>query len=186
MKYVNMIKNKAPFIYTFGLIFISSSIVSFALYFGLKAIMGGAFSCGFFFRCWPYWEFYPIPYLLALAFTYAGVTSLWFSTFGRSVTRFPYLQLALLPIVSLLPAGFMCGMIWAYHDMAAGFFPQFSWMINYIWEFAWLGFQAAPFIALTSFPLNVLGFLFAYLIAAFTAKRLGLQHYRFKFLEAKK
>lgn len=180
-KLINTIKHKTPFFHAFGLVFLPSSVVSLGLYYGINALGGHPFSCGYFFRCWAYWEIYPIPYLLALALTYAGVCGIWFSTYGRRIKRFPKLQLAALPIVSLFPAGFLGGMLWAYHDMAAGFFPEFPRMIGYIWDFAWTGFLAAPFIALTSFPLNIFGLIGAYLIAAFAANWLGLAHYRIIF-----
>ena len=85
--------------------------------------------------------------------------------------RFRRLQVALIPCLAVLFTGPIWGMLWVYHDMQAGFFPDFSRMIDYLLFGAQQGWFFAFSGAVLSFPLNVLAYAIACLLLLVFARR---------------
>jgi len=83
---------------------------------------------------------YPLPYLVAIAFMFALVGTVWLTAIAPRAYRLHSLQIALVPFLTVLLVGPFWGMLWAYHDMQAGFFPDTPHMIDYLLFGAQYGF----------------------------------------------
>src|SRR3970040_2116710 len=117
-----------------GLMFATSGMSAFGLYFGLRAFLGHSplevvvpFA-----HIAPYLNRYPIPYLLSIAFIFALVSALWYAVITDTFPRFRWFQIAMIPFLVVLLTGPVWGMLWVYHDMEAGFFPDFPGMMGYL------------------------------------------------------
>lgn len=159
----------------FFLVFLLSFAAATGLYFGFKAWSGLStpFICPAF-KCRPYWEEHPIPYLAALAFAHAFVSAGWQANFAPQLAKFRKTQIILLPLVSLLLAGYISGIIWAYQDMQTGSFPELGQLIQFVQQYARLGFSMSLLIAVVSFPLNIFGYLASILVTLFAARKILL------------
>ena len=158
-----------------SLIMISTlgTVVACALYYGLRSFFHHSpFACPFY-RCWPYWDWYPFPYLVALSVSLALVSSVWLVYISPRYMKYQRIQIAVLPILALLLAGLVSGLIWTYHDMREGYFPGLSLAAYYMKSMAFSGLFNAPLVAVYSFPLNILGWLASYSIVAITKERLS-------------
>lgn len=141
--------------------FAASGFASMILYFGLRAAYQRSpfmLWCSGFCRIIPYWDKYPIPYLLMLGLAF-GLSSAVRLSFGPQTGGFfAWLQIGAMPFIALLVASVLCGAVWAYHDMQTGFFPQPPQMIGYLGQILSLGILMGPLYAIGSFPLNILGY----------------------------
>ena len=75
---------------------------------------------------WNYQVQYPMQYIGAVAICYAAVASLWTAWMKRrrmGVLR--VLEVLAVILVALALACPFCGMLWHFHDMLKGFFPDF-------------------------------------------------------------
>lgn len=72
--------------------------------------------------------------------------------------------MAIVPFFAVLLTGPIWGMLWVYHDMQAGFFPDFPRMMEYLLFGAQQGLFFAFNGALFSFPLNILAYAVAYIL----------------------
>jgi hypothetical protein len=151
---------------------LSASFVSAViLYYSLKKVYGySPFACPIAWRCWPYWDTYPIPYLIALSSSYSFFCSLWILVFSGKSNKLQLLQFVVVPILALLLGGYLSGIIWAYQDMQAGYFPPFSQALEYTRGLAVSGLFLSITTALASFPLNVLALLITFIISFGTKK----------------
>jgi hypothetical protein len=159
----------------FGWIFITAGAAAVLLYFGLRALSGRSPITVFvlFAHFTPYQDFYPIPYLLAITLIFAVVGALWLTFIMPRFTRLRFGQIMLLPWIALLLAGPVWGMLWAYHDMQAGFFPPFPQMVDYLWYGVRKGIYIALSSAWYSAPFNLLAYSVACLLVALGVKRFG-------------
>jgi hypothetical protein len=156
-------------------LFIAAGAAAFFLYFGMIALRGQspiivAIPLA---HIAPYLDEHPIPYLLTIAFIFAVVGALWLMFIMPRFTRFRFLQIMLLPWITLLVAGPVWGMLWTFHDMQAGFFPSFPQMINYLFFGAQQGLLWVLIIALYSLPFSILAYAAACLMLIMFVKRFG-------------
>jgi hypothetical protein len=158
---------------TAGLLFVIASAVAFLLYFGMKALSGRSPIIVMipFRPIIPYYDRHPVPYLLVIAFIFAVVSALWLTFILPRFTRFRFLQIVALPWIALMLASSVWGMLWAYHDMQAGFFPPFPQMIDYLLFGAQAGLYFALDSALFSAPMNLLAYGAACLLLMIFVKR---------------
>ena len=156
-------------------IFTLSCLLGLAFYFGLKELLGLLPFQQPFVRVFPYPNSQPIPYIVAIAFAFATISSFWLERIAPKKFRHPLLQIAFVPFVALLLAGTLCGMIWVYHDMQAGYFPDSPVFQQHIWWGAKTGLGLSIFAAIASFPLNILSYIVAYLIVFTIWKRKSVE-----------
>ncbi|CAG0929362.1 hypothetical protein TFLX_01279 [Thermoflexales bacterium] len=161
----------------FGLMFVTAGATAFLLYFGMKALNGRTPIAIYvlFVHFAPYHELYPIPYLLIIVLVFAIVGALWLIFIALRFIRFRFLQIIVLPWMAVLLASPVCGMLWVYHDMQAGFFPAFPQMIDYLLFGAQQGVLFALNVVLFSMPLNLLAYGVACLLLVMFAKRFGFE-----------
>jgi hypothetical protein len=150
----------------FGLFFLISYGGGVLLYFLLvlltRALFGEPHVFGALYRMLTYHEQHPFQYIALVALHYSLFASLW-TTF-RSGTRGAqrYLEITLVLIFTLLTSAVSGGILWKYHDMQAGYFPETAQMLaDFLWG-AKIGFMLGPFIVLQSIPLNLLALIAGY------------------------
>lgn len=67
-------------------------------------------------------------------------------------------------LATLVIGSVLGGVLWKYHDMQAGYFPDGSRMsADFLWG-AWTGLWIGPVIVLLSIPLNVLALISGYAV----------------------
>jgi hypothetical protein len=156
---------------TFIWVFAASGLAAIVLYYGLRTVTYHSpviLWCAGYCRERPYWDKHPIPFLIALAISFALLSAVWFAIDAHRLRRFVWVQIGALPLFALLPAGALSGVIWAYYDMRAGFFPALPVMFSYLGESAGVGLYMMPLYVLGSFPLNLLGYAAACVILSFS------------------
>ena len=157
-------------LFKFLAVFFIVLLISFSsasiLYYSLKTINGySPFACPMAWRCWPYWDKHPIPYLAVLSFSYSFFCTLWAIIFATKPKKYWVFQYVLLPITALLFGGYLSGIVWAYQDMQLGFFPEFSQAIYYTKGLAISGLLLSLQTAFASFPLNILAYIVSIIIS---------------------
>jgi hypothetical protein len=157
-----------------GTMFLAGGVIAFGLYFGLNALLGHSpiVVAVPFVHVAQYSSQYPLPYLLSIAFIFAVVSAFWLTVLMPRLPKFRLFQIALIPLFVVLLTGPIWGMLWVYHDMQAGFFPDFSQMIDYLLFGARQGLFFAFNGAVFSFPLNILAYALANLLLLIFMRRL--------------
>lgn len=165
----------ASFIKITGVLFIVSSIAAFSLYFGLRGLLNQLPVIIWvpFAHLTFYHDQHPVPYLLSISLIFALIGALWLTVIAPKFSKYHRLQMALLPILTVLLTGPIWGMLWVYDDMRAGFFPPFPVMMGYIGWGAKQGLFLGLNGAIASFPLNVVAYVVAYLLLLAVARRFG-------------
>ncbi len=113
-----------------------------------------------------YHEKHPMQYIGVVAVCYALVAALWtvcMKRQRRGVLRI--LEVLAVILVALVLACPLGGMLWHFHDMLAGFFPNF-WLRKLLGGFA-DGLMIGPRLIFYSFPYNLIGLIFGYLATNF-------------------
>ena len=165
------------FIKIASVLFIASGTTAFLLYFGMIALRGQspivvAIPLA---HVAPYLDEHSVPYLSAIAFIFAVVSTLWLMLIMLRFMRSRFLQIMLLPWITLLVAGPVWGMLWVYHDMQAGFFPAFPQMVDYLLFGAQQGLFWVLIIALYSLPISLLAYAAACLLLVMFVRRFGFE-----------
>ena len=112
-------------------------------------------------RMFVYHEQHPMQYIGIVAVSYALVAALW-TVFmkrpRRGVSRM--LEVLAVILVALALACPLGGMLWHFHDMQAGFFPNF-WLRKLLGGFA-DGLMIGPRLIFYSLPYNLIGVIVGY------------------------
>ncbi|MBT8254032.1 MAG: hypothetical protein HKN00_12215 [Flavobacteriaceae bacterium] len=133
-------------------------------YYLLSAIMPDGYVFGRFFRMFLYHDSHPVGYIAISCFIY-GILATAFSR--RMVRANVYSRLAwtsvivFLTIIGSSPFG---GMLWHYHDMQAGFFPD-NWVIKMILDGTLKGLQFGWLIIALSIPYTFFGIIICYFLS---------------------
>ena len=110
---------------------------------------------------WNYQVEYPMQYICVVAVCYALVAALWtvcMKRQRRGVLRvLEVLSVILVALVLACPLG---GMLWHFHDMLAGFFPDF-WLRKLLGGFV-DGLMVGPRLVFYSFPYNLMALIVGY------------------------
>ena len=112
-------------------------------------------------RMFVYHEQHPMQYIGIVAVSYALVAALWTVCMKRprrGVSRM--LEVLVVILVALALACPLGGMLWHFHDMQAGFFPNF-WLRKLLGGFA-DGLMIGPRLIFYSFPYNLIGVIVGY------------------------
>jgi hypothetical protein len=110
---------------------------------------------------WNHQTEHPMPYIGVVAVCYALVAALWTVCMKRprrGVLRI--LEVLAVILVALALACPLGGMLWHFHDMLAGFFPNF-WLRKLLGGFA-DGLMIGPRLIFYSFPYNLIGVIVGY------------------------
>lgn len=117
-----------------------------------------------FMRVLAYWRRYPFEYIGVISLTYALVGSIWVSVFGRARSWARVAQISGVVMATGALSCLFCGILWAYQDMRAGYFPEYPRLLSHLRWGAVTGLMWGPSVLLVSLPLNVLAFGLYYLI----------------------
>ena len=103
-----------------------------------------------------YQEKHPMQYIGVVAICYAAVAAVWTACMKRRRTGvLRILEVLAVILVALVLACPLGGMLWHFHDMLAGFFPDF-WLRKLLGGFAH-GLMIGPLLVFYSFPYNLIG-----------------------------
>ena len=131
-----------------------------SLYMLVSLLIGGpAFACVP--RMFVYHEKHPMQYIGVVAVCYALVAALWtvcMKRQRRGVLRI--LEVLAVILVALVLACPLGGMLWHFHDMLAGFFPDF-WLRKLVGGFV-DGLMVGPCLVFYSFPYNLMALIVGY------------------------
>ena len=112
-------------------------------------------------RRFVYHEQHPMQYIGVVAVCYALVAALWtvcMKRQRRGVLRI--LEVLAVILVALVLACPLGGMLWHFHDMLAGFFPDF-WLRKLVGGFV-DGLIVGPLLVFYSFPYNLMALIVGY------------------------
>jgi len=147
----------------FAYFWISSSLIAVIGYYLLWIIMPKHHVFGVFFRMITYHKDYPIPYIMICTFTFAIIASILSEKFEKASVINKIQILVIIVILSIIISSFFGGILWHYHDMRAGFFPE-NWPTKLLTKASLHGLNTGWFIILISFPYNLLGIITSYYI----------------------
>lgn len=120
-----------------------------------------AFAC--FFRMFAYHRQHPMQYIGVVAICYAAVAALWTVWIKHKRTGLSrILEVFAVILVALLLACPFGGMLWQFHDMLAGFFPNY-WLQKLL-SGAVGGLVEGPLLIFFSFPYNLIGLIVGYFV----------------------
>ena len=131
-----------------------------SLYSLVSLLMGGSAFPWVLFG-WNYQVEYPMQYICVVAVCYALVAALWtvcMKRQRRGVLR--VLEVLAVILVALVLACPLGGMLWHFHDMLAGFFPDF-WLRKLLGGFV-DGLVVGPRLVFYSFPYNLMALIVGY------------------------
>ena len=143
-------------------------VIYFAVCFGglaglyrlVSLLMGGSAFAGVP-RMFVYHEQHPMQYIGIVAVSYALVAALWTVFMKRRCTgALRILEVLAVILVALVLACPLGGMLWHFHDMLAGFFPNF-WVRKLLGGFV-DGLMVGPLIIFYSSPYNLIGLIVGY------------------------
>jgi hypothetical protein len=163
------------------IIFILTSIVSFALHFGLWLLpLGDTLAIASLLSLHvTYWlDIFHTSYLFTASSAFALIGVTWLVAIAPKHPKLRQLQIAAIPPLTLLCAGVICSAFWAIrghwmlHDVQPVPCPSLRHLVALIWFGAKQGLAVGPLIALYSFPWNLLWCTVAYLIIAALGKPL--------------
>ena len=154
-------KKFLAFVKAFVLIFVISGTAAFALYFGLRAwspfhyppILVPLYRAPVI-----YLELYPAPFLLTLVALFALPGSVWLVFIAPRLKNLRWLQIGLIPFLTIAMAGPAWGALEAYYIMTVEGFHDFSGNLAYLGWGAQIGWPVGFASAIVSFPLNLLSY----------------------------
>ena len=112
---------------------------------------------------WNYQVWYPMQYVGVVAICYAAVTAVWTARMKRRRTGvLRILEVLAVILVALVLACPLGGMLWHFHDMLAGFFPNF-WLRKLLGGFV-DGLAVGPLLIFYSFPYSLIGLIVGYFV----------------------
>ncbi|MDY7394550.1 hypothetical protein UMM65_04810 [Aureibaculum sp. 2210JD6-5] len=142
---------------------VSSFFLATLVYYLLWVIMPGHRVFGSLYRMFLYhWKF-PILYILIPCFFYGILATLLANKFKSKNVSGKIIITILIIVLTVLISSPFGGMLWHYHDMQAGYFPEnwISKMVSY--GISW-GFQMGWIVIGLSVPYNIIGSVICYFL----------------------
>jgi hypothetical protein len=159
------------FLRFFAVLFASSFVVGLGAYWILHSLFGQAHVFASWFRMFNYHERHPAQYLAVVAFFYALFTAVWATRWNPRGWRRHLSVLGIL-IGTLLLSSVASGILYAVHDMQAGYFPAWDRQVEAFKYYVGAGLALGWILVLYSFPLNLFAVPFAYVAAYYLPLRL--------------
>ncbi|WP_430409020.1 hypothetical protein [Kordia sp.] len=134
---------------------ISSFMLASILYYILWLLVPYHHVFGALYRMFLYHHAFPLQYIMIPCFFYGILATLLTNSFrNKNTIRRIFLTIIICVLTTLLSSPFG-GMLWHFHDMQAGYFPE-NWMSILIEKgFLW-GIEIGWFIILLSIPYNII------------------------------
>jgi hypothetical protein len=129
-----------------------------------ERLLGHPWVFGAVYRMFPYHWAHPFQYIFIVATVYSLLASTWATFWSDASGWRRWLQITLVLGISIMASSIPGGILWKFHDMQAGFFPEGSRMVS---DFLWgaeAGLWVGPVIVLLSIPLNALALISGYVV----------------------
>ena len=159
------------FLRLFAILFVSSFAVGLGTYWVLHSICGQAHVLASWFRMFNYHEQHHAQYIGVVAFIYAALTAGWATRWTPRGWRRHVSVLGVL-VVTLLVSSALAGILYALHDMQAGYFPSWERQVAAFRYYVSAGLALGWILVTFSFPLNLFAVPFAYVTAYYLPLRL--------------
>lgn len=140
----------------------SFSIALFGYYF-LWIFMPGHKVFGSLFRMLPYHHRHPVHYILITCLIFGVFAILFQSKFLKGNWLSKLLFTLLIVFLTISVSSIFGGMLWHFHDMQAGFFPD-RWVSKLVSSGINRGLLNGWPIIIDSFPYNILGFITSFFL----------------------
>lgn len=124
---------------------------------------------GVFYRMFLYHYEYPIAYIAIPCFWYAVLASVFSNRFKKSTPNRQLLFTLIIVGLTILLSSPLGGMLWHYHDMSAGYFPE-NWIAKMISKGSLMGLEFGFIIVALSAPYNLFGLVISYYLMRWGAK----------------
>jgi len=142
---------------------VSSFILAYSLYYVLWLVMPGHYVFGALYRMFIYHSAFPMQYIAIPCFFYGIVATIFANKFRDRKTRGRILLTGLIITLTILISSPFGGMLWHFHDMKSGYFPE-NWIAKMINRGSIEGLQIGWFIILLSRPYNIFGSIICYFL----------------------
>lgn len=134
---------------------ISSFVIASILYYILWILSGNGHVFGSVYRMFLYHYAFPLQYIAIPCFFYGILATLFAKSFRNAETIKRIILIGIICLLTMLLSSPFGGMLWHFHDMQAGFFPE-NWLSIMIQKgFSW-GIEIGWFIILLSVPYNII------------------------------
>ncbi len=166
---MHRLKNrKIRFLWSFLFLFITSSIAAFLVYYGIKLLKIGnnydapiRISDGYHGGYLSLVSEHPFPFLISISLILAISGTIWVVSILPKFQRFQFFQTLLIPWISLIIASPIWGLIWSIYQYPPKGFSDSTLMWMYYRHDALFGLRLGWLSALLSFPINIIGYVFA-------------------------
>lgn len=141
----------------------SSFVIAYSMYYVLWLIMPNHLVFGALYRMFLYHCAFPMQYIALACFFYGVIAMVLSNKFETANTPMRILITILIIALTILISSPFGGMLWHFHDMYLGYFPDkwFSKMV--IKGFSW-GLETGWLIIALSIPYNIFGCIACYFI----------------------
>lgn len=154
----------------FAACFISAS----AIYQILHLIMPKGYVFGALYRMFLYHEVHPEQYIAIVSAAYGFSALIWTFRFGKKKGFARYFSMLAMMFLAIAIASPVGGILWTFHDMQVGFFPDRDVMINHFCDGAVTGLEIGWLIILLSIPYNLIGIVGGIFVTDFIQKRFAV------------
>lgn len=151
---------------------ISSFSIAYLSYYVLWLIMPNHRVFGSLYRMLGYHYAFPLQYIAIPCFFYGIFASLFATRFKKGKRLGRIFITVLIIVLTILVSSLFGGMLWHFHDMLLGYFPD-NWVSKMITKGSAWGFEMGWYIILLSIPYNVFG-----AIVCFFLTKKGIELYR--------
>ena len=165
MKIENLIKKILFFLF-------SSFVISTTGYYLLWLIMPKHYVFGVWYRMFLYHHENPIQYIMIPCFIYGIIASVFSEKFYKKELKEQIFSSLIIIILTILLSSILGGMLWNFHDMKAGYFPE-NWVLKLLTSGTSMGISTGWLIILLSVPYNILG-----IIVSFFLNKKGAELFR--------
>lgn len=157
------------FVKKFFIFLITSYAFAVGVHYLLQATIH--YSFGMPYRMFLYHLCFPLSYIFIPCFFYALIATYLSSYFSKvSISYKITLTIIICILVTLISSPFG-GMLWHYHDMQAGYFPD-NWLYKMVsLGFSW-GLRDGWIIVLMSVPYNIIGTVICFFLTNYLSKKL--------------
>jgi len=142
---------------------VSSFIIATVMYYLLWLIMPSHRVFGSYYRMLMYQSAFPFQYIAIPCFFYGILATLFTGKFKKSSMKGRILITILIVLLTILLSSPFGGMLWHYHDMKFGYFPE-HWISKMISNGFFMGIEMGWIIILLSFPYNIFGSIVCYFL----------------------
>ena len=135
----------------------------------LSHVMPGGYVFGRLFRMLLYHYAHPIPYIAITCFFYGILATAFSERINASSFYGRITWVAVIILITIILSSPFGGMLWHFHDMQAGFFPN-QWLWKLISDGLVMGFQYGWLIIALSIPYTIFGMVICYFLTVTGAR----------------